>query len=171
MAPTSAGAHPGAVGVFVIAVGVPTPIEVLVPADYGKPIDGVTLTAAPGFRIDSGTPPNGWTLTQTAGTLTFAGGVIPANTPGLLFGVKGTATTRGQMLFPVTTHSPDGSVMHYTEGPGSKNAGVIVYAGVAPRLLPRGTFPWKTVAGGVIVGVGVAGTGVILWLRRLTTRQ
>src|SRR5258708_7800831 len=83
--------------------------------------EGVILTGAPGFRLDSGTPPSGWELDQVGRTLTFTGGLIPANTPGLLFGFKGEALASGRMLFPIDTHSPDGTVMHYAEGAGSRN--------------------------------------------------
>jgi hypothetical protein len=162
---TPADAHPGAT-VFEIKVGVVVPIEVLVPADYGKPISEIDISTAPGFRFAGAIAPAGWQASQTEALVRFTGGVIPAYSPGLVFTLRGSAAGKGELIFPVATHSPDGSVMEYTGGPGSKDAGVVVYAGETPTLPGSKPFPLKAVAGGVVAGVGVVGTGVLVIRRR-----
>ena len=163
-----ASAHPGAT-VFQVGLGVATPIDILVPADYGLPITEVDITAAAGFRLDGGDPPahSGWRLARSRDTLVFTGDTIPADSPGPLFTVRGAATAKGMLVFPITTHSPDGTVMRYTGGPTSADAGAVVYAGVTPHIPGAGRgFPWKTVGGGLMIGVGVAGTAGLVAQRR-----
>jgi hypothetical protein len=160
-----AAAHPGAT-VFQISVGVTTPITVLVPADYGQPISEIDIAAPHGFTLAGGEAPPGWLVTRQDDMLVFTGGVLPAFSPGLLYTVRGKATSKGRLIFPVTTRSPDGSHMHYAGPPGSPDAGVVVYAGETPALPGSAKFPTRTVAGGVIVAVGVGGTVLILWRRR-----
>jgi hypothetical protein len=164
-----ASAHPGAIVFQIKKLGVTTSIPVLVPADYGKDINDIEITAPAAFRLTGGSPAAGWKLTQTAETLVFTGGLIPANSPGDLFTVTGVALAKGQLIFPVTTKGPDGSVMHYTGGPTSIDAGVVLYAGDSVPSLPGAhKFPVKAVGGGVIVGIGVAGSIVLLLRRRRT---
>jgi len=160
-----AGAHPGAT-VFRIDVGVVTPIPILVPADYGKPITTVDIAAPAGFRLDTAEAPTGWQEARTADVVAFTGGTIPANDPGQVFTLRGAATTKGMLVFPITTHSPDGTVQHYAGGPATPDAGAVVYAGATPAVPGSGRFPWRTAAGGAIVTIGVVGTAVILLRRR-----
>ncbi len=162
-----AGAHPGSTAPS-IAVGVVTPIGVLVPADYGQPIVEVDIAAAPGFSLVGGEAPSGWTATRTGSAVVFTGGTIPADNPGLVFTVKGSAPTAGRLVLPVTTHSPSGTVMHYTGGIGSRDAGAVVDAGSAGATRSSGSFPWKGLAGGAVVGVGVVGTAVAMRRRRVS---
>jgi hypothetical protein len=163
---TGAAAHPGAT-VFTIQLGAPTSISILVPADYGKPIDEVDVTNAAGFDLQSAEPPTGWKLTRNGDTLVFSTGLI---TPYgyAVFAIRGVAPTKGELLFPVTTHSPDGSVMRYDGQPGTKNQGAIVYAGIIPHLPGKGGFPWLKVTGGGVAAVGAGGTALILLRRRRT---
>jgi hypothetical protein len=160
---SGASAHPGAT-VFTIQLGAPTSISILVPADYGKPISRVDVTNAPGFDLQSGEAPPGWSLARDGDTLRFSGGPIPAYGYAV-FAIRGAAPAKGELLFRVTTTSPDGSVMVYDGQPGSTNQGAIVYAGVVPHL-HTGAFPWVKVAGGVVAGIGAFGTAVILVRRR-----
>jgi len=161
---SGASAHPGAT-VFTIQLGAPTSISILVPADYGKPIDEVDVTDAAGFDLLAGEPPPGWTLLRNANTLVFSGGPI---TPYgyAVFAIRGSTATKGELLFEVTTHSPDRSVMRYDGQPGTTNQGAIVYAGMTPHLPTKSGFPWLKVSGGAVAAVGVAGTAVILVRRR-----
>jgi uncharacterized protein YcnI len=165
---SGASAHPGAT-VFTIQLGAPTSISILVPADYGKAIDEVEVRNAPGFSLLSGEPPSGWTLVRAGNTLVFSGGPI---TPYgyAVFAIRGSAPTKGELLFQVTTHSPDGSVMRYDGQPGTTNQGAIVYAGMTPHLPGRSGFPWIRVTAGVVTGAGVAGTALILLRRRRAVR-
>ena len=150
---------------FTIQLGAPTSISILVPADYGKPINEVDVTDAAGFDLLAGEPPPGWTLLRNGDTLAFSGGPI---TPYgyAVFAVRGSTVTKGELLFQVTTHSPDGSVMRYDGQPGTANQGAIVYAGMTPHLPSKSRFPWLKVSGGAVAAVGVAGTAVILLRRR-----
>jgi len=159
-----ASAHPGAT-VFTIQVKAPTSISILVPADYGKPITEVDVTDAPGFDLIAGEPPPGWKVVRTGDTLVFSGGVITIADEFAVFAIRGTATTKGELLFPITTRDPDGSSMTYDGQPGTKNQGAIVYAGVVPKLPGAHGFPTQ-VAGGVVAGIGVVGTALILLRRR-----
>ncbi|HEY2429294.1 MAG TPA: hypothetical protein VGI06_10210 [Acidimicrobiales bacterium] len=165
LASTPASAHPGAT-VFEITVGAPTSISILVPADYGQPITEVDIADAPGFELQGGeTPGPPWTMARRGETLVFTGGSIPVNDPATLFTVRGVAPVKGELVFAVTTHSPDGTVMHYTGGPGTPDQGAVVYAGITPPFPGHHRFPWTTVAGVVILVAGAAGTGRLL-LRR-----
>jgi hypothetical protein len=161
---SGASAHPGAT-VFTIQLGAPTSISIVVPADYGQPIDEIDVSNAAGFDLQSAQPPAGWKLTRTGDTLVFSAGLI---TPYgyAVFAIRGVAPTKGEFLFPVTTHSPDGSVMRYDGQPGTKNQGAIVYAGIIPHLPGKGGFPWLKVTGGGVAAVGVCGTALILLRRR-----
>jgi hypothetical protein len=161
----AASAHPGAT-VFEIQVGVPTSISIIVPADYGRAINEVDITDAPGFTLQSGEPPAGWKVAMNGDTLVFSGGEITLQTEFAVFAIRGVAQAKGELLFPVTTRGPDGSVMHYTGGVGTTNQGAIVYAGVTPHVPSKNGFPWITLLGGLAAGVGVAGTGYLLWRRR-----
>ena len=143
--------------------------RILVPADYGKPISRVDVTNAAGFDLQAGEPPPGWSLTRSGDTLRFSGGPI-APYGYAVFAIRGVAPTKGELLFRVTTTSPDGSVMVYDGPPGSRNQGAIVYAGIAPHLPSNEKFPWVSVAGGVVAGIGAFGTGVILLRRRRSRR-
>ena len=166
LAATAAWAHPGAT-VFEISVGQPTSIGVLVPADYGQPIIEVDIVDAQGFQLTGGeTPGPGWKLTRTGQTLVFTGGSIPVNYPATVFGIDGVATRKGELLFPVTVRSPNGEVMRYLGGPGTADQGAIVYAGVTPANPRPKAFPWLTVAGAVIMGVGAVGLGAMFLRRR-----
>jgi hypothetical protein len=161
---SAASAHPGAT-VFTIQVGAPTSISIVVPADYGKVIDEVDVQSPATFEQQSAEPPTGWTVAPRGGALTFTGGQIAPYSYAVL-AVRGIARAKGELLFPVTTHSPDGTVMRYDGHLGSTNAGAIVYAGVTPHLPSKGGFPWLTVGGGTAAGVGVAGTALLAWRRR-----
>jgi hypothetical protein len=164
---SAAAAHPGAT-VFTIQVGAPTSISIVVPADYGKVIDRVEITNAPGFQLEAGEPPPGWTVTRTGDTLVFSGGRITLDNEFAVFAIRGVAPTKGRLLFPVTTHSPDGTVMRYDGGVGTPNQGAIVYAGITPHVASQKGFPWIPLFGGIFLAVGVAGTGYLLWRRRRT---
>ena len=162
----AASAHPGAT-VFTIQVGAPTSISILVPADYGKPITEVDITDPSGFTLDDGEPPPGWTVRRAGATLVFAGGQIEPTVTGFaVFAVRGEAPAKGELLFPITTRSPDGTVMRYDGQVGAPNQGAIVYAGITPHLASRKGFPWLRAAGGGVLAVGLVGTGVLLWRRR-----
>jgi hypothetical protein len=150
--------------VFTIQLGAPTSISIIVPADYGKAISEVDVTNAPGFDLQAGEPPKGWTVTRAGDSFVFSGGLIALN-EFAVFAIRGVATTKGELLFPVTTHSPDGSVMRYSGQPGSTDAGAIVYAGVVPHLPSRGV-PWGRIGGGAVLGLGVLVTGLIVVRRR-----
>ena len=154
-----AGAHPGAT-VFKVTVGRTGPVFVLVPADYGRAIDRIDITTPPAFRLDGGVAPSGWQVARSAATLTFTGGVIQPNLFELLT-INGAAIARGQLIFPITTHSPDGTVMRYAGGPGAKDVGVVLYADVSPS-----SFPWKTVGGAAVLALGAGGTLTVIWRRR-----
>ncbi len=162
-----ASAHPGAT-LFTIELHASTSIPIIVPADYGKPIDEVDIYDAPGFDLQSAEPPAGWTVTRTADTFIFRGGPITVDNEFAVFAVRGVATVKGRLLFAVTTHSPDGTVMRYTGGPGTTNQGAIVYAGVVPHQATAGGTSWVRIAGGVVIGVGVVGTLVLAVRRRRT---
>ena len=163
---SAASAHPGAT-VFTIQVGAPTSISILVPADYGKVIDEVDITDAAGFTLQAGEPPGGWTVQRDGATLVFSGGRILPTVDGFaVFAIRGVAPGKGELLFPVTTHSPDGTVMHYAGGVGSPDQAAIVYAGITPHVPSKGGFPWLRVGGGAALGVGVVGTAYLLWRRR-----
>ena len=58
-----------------------------------------------------------------------------------MFAIRGTATAKGELLFPITTRDPDGSSMTYDGQPGTKNQGAIVYAGVVPHLPDQARLP------------------------------
>jgi hypothetical protein len=164
---SAAAAHPG-VTVFTIQVGAPTSISIVVPADYGKAIDRVEITDAPGFELESGQPPPGWTVTRAGQTLVFSGGRITIAEEFAVFAIRGVAPAKGELLFPITTHSPDGAVMRYDGQVGTPNAGAIVYAGITPHVPVKRGFPWVPLSGGLLLGVGVAGTGYLVWRRRRT---
>jgi hypothetical protein len=163
---SGASAHPGAT-VFTIQVGAPTSISVIVPADYGKAINEVDITDAPGFTLEAGEPPAGWHVAQVGNTLVFSGGEITLADEFAVFAVRGVARGKGELLFPVTTHSPDGSVMRYTGGVGTTDQGAIVYAGVTPHVPSKKGFPWLTLLGGLALGIGVIGTAYLAWRRRV----
>jgi hypothetical protein len=160
-------AHPGST-VLTIDLHASTSIPIVVPADYGKPIDEVDIANAAGFDLQSAEPPAGWTVTRAGDTFVFRGGPITIDNEYAVFAVRGVATVKGRLLFAVTTHSPDGTVMRYTGGPGSTNAGAIVYAGVVPRQPTGGGASWVRIAGGIVIGVGVMGTVVLAVRRRRT---
>jgi hypothetical protein len=160
-----ASAHPGAT-VFEIQVGPPTSISIIVPADYGRAINEVDITDAPGFTLQSGEPPAGWKVAFDGDTLVFSGGEITLQDEFAVFTIRGVARAKGELLFAVTTRGPDGSVMHYTGGVGTSDQGAIVYAGVIPHVPSKKGFPWITLLGGSALGVGVVGTGYLLWRRR-----
>ena len=155
---------------FQIQVGAPTSISILVPADYGKAINEVDITNAAGFTLQGGEPPPGWTVQRHGDTLVFSGGQITLADEFAVFAIRGTAPGKGELLFPVTTHSPDGSVMRYTGGVGTSDQGAIVYAGITPHVPSKKGFPWLTVAGGVVLAVGVLGTAYLAWRRRRSPR-
>jgi hypothetical protein len=162
-----AWAHPGAT-VFEITVGAPTSISVLVPADYGQPIVEVIIHDAPGFELQGGESPGPpWTLSRRGDVLDFTGGSIPINDPATLFTIRGVAPHKGELVFPVTVRSPNGTVMNYFGGPGTTDQGVVVYAGETPASPIHHPFPWLTLAGVVAIVVGVLGTGAILYRRRV----
>jgi hypothetical protein len=158
-----AGAHPGFTA-FRIDVGVATSLFALVPADYGKPISQIDVDAPAGFVLADASAPAGWHLNRTASSVSFTGGPI-AVYDSVLFTIKGTAQSSGMLLFPVTTHSPDGSVMRYTGGPGTRDAALIVYSGSAPAVTASSGFPWKTVGAAALAGCGVIGA-LALFIRR-----
>ena len=106
---SGAAAHPGAT-VFTIQLAAPTSISILVPADYGKPIDGVDVTDAPGFDLLLGEPPAGWKLVRTGDTLAFTGGPI-APYDDAVFAVRGTAPVKGELLFTNQVDADDGRVL------------------------------------------------------------
>jgi hypothetical protein len=127
----------------------------------------VDIEDAPGFELQSGeTPGPPWVLARHGSTLVFTGGSIPINDPATLFTLRGIARSKGELVFAVTTHSPDGTVMRYAGGPGTRDQGAVVYAGVTPRFPGHHAFPWATAAGGALVAVGLVGTGAILLRRR-----
>lgn len=150
---------------FTIQTGATTSISILVPADYGKPITEVDVTDAPGFDLVAGEPPPGWKVVRHGNMLVFSGGEITLADEFAVFAIRGTATVKGELLFPITTRDPDGSSMTYDGQPGTKNQGAIVYAGVIPHLPTKHGFPTQ-VAGGVVAGVGAVGMAVILLRRR-----
>jgi hypothetical protein len=163
---SAASAHPGAT-VFTIQVGAPTSISIIVPADYGKVINEVDTTNAAGFDLQAGEPPPGWTVARRGDTLVFSGGqVLPGINGFAVFAIRGVALGKGVLLFPVTTHSPDGSVVRYSGGVGTANQGAVVYAGIVPHVPSKKGFPWITLIGGLAAGVGVTGTAYLLWRRR-----
>ncbi len=151
---------------FTIQVGAPTSISIIVPADYGKAINEVDITNAAGFTLQSGEPPAGWTVTRQGDTLVFSGGQITLADEFAVFAIRGVARGKGELLFPVTTHSPDGSVMRYSGGVGTRDQGAIVYAGIIPHVPSKKGFPWITLLGGLAIGVGVIGTVYLGWRRR-----
>ena len=160
-----AEAHPGTT-VYRIGVGTPANIGILVPADYGKPITEVDITAPSGFRLDGGEPPQGWRMSRSQATLAFTGGTIPADDPGAVFTLQGAARAQGVLIFPITTRSPDGTVMEYRGNPTAADAGAVVYAGRAPGI-PGASGPrWKAIGGGALVAIGVVGTTVLVLRRR-----
>jgi hypothetical protein len=169
---SGASAHPGAT-VFTIQVGAPTSISIIVPADYGRAITEVDVTGAAGFDLTAGEPPAGWTVAQRGQVLVFSGGeILPSSNSGFaVFAVRGVARGKGELLFPVTTHSPDGTVMRYNGGLGSTNAGAIVFAGITPRVPSKRGFPWLTALGALALGVGVIGTAYLAWRRRRRAKQ
>ena len=163
-----ASAHPGAT-VFRIAPGVETNIVVLVPADFGKPITRVDLGDAPGFRLDGAQAPAGWNMTRNGDTISFSGGVIePDDTNPVLFTLRGLAAAPGTLIFPVTTHSPDGTVQVYRGGPTSSNVAAVVYVGSGSG--GGGTTPWTRIGEGAVVAVGAIGTAALVVRRRRTAR-
>jgi hypothetical protein len=165
-ASTPASAHPGAT-VFEISVGVPTSISILVPADYGQPITRVDIEDAPTFELQSGEPPGGsWVLQRHGSALVFTGGSIPVNDPATLFTVRGIARSKGELVFAITTYSPDGTIMRYAGGPGARDQGAVVYAGITPRFPGHHRFPWATTAGGALLAIGLIGTGATAVRRR-----
>jgi len=97
--------------------------------------------------------------------LVFSGGEITLNDEFAVFAIRGTATRKGELLFPITTRDPDGSSMTYDGQPGTRNQGAIVYAGVIPHVPTKKGFPTQ-VAGGVVAGIGAVGMVVILLRRR-----
>jgi hypothetical protein len=160
-----ASAHPGST-VLSIELHASTSIPIVVPADYGKPINEVDIANAPGFELQSAEAPDGWTAMRVGDTFVFKGGPITLETEYAVFAIRGVAGTKGELLFAVTTHSPDGSIMRYTGGRGTTNQGAVVYAGYVPgQPGSRGT-PWLKIVGGVIVVVGLVGTAVLIVRRR-----
>ena len=160
-----ASAHPGST-VLSVDLHVSTSIPIIVPADYGKPINQVDIANAAGFELQSAEAPAGWTATRVGDTFVFKGGTITLESEYEVFAIRGVATTKGVLLFPVTTHSPDGSIMRYTGGRGTTNQGAIVYAGFVPgQPGTRGT-PWLKIVGGVVIVVGLVGTTVLIVRRR-----
>lgn len=164
-APAPASAHPGST-VYRIELHVVTPIEILVPADFGKPIDGVTITAATGFDLVDASAPGGWTVRRDGSSAVFSGGTIPAEDPGRLFEIRGAATARGALIFPIRIHSPDGTETDYRGGPGSTDAGAVVYAGVTPRVPGSGGLHLRTIGAVALTAAGIAVAGVLLLRRR-----
>ncbi len=122
-----AGAHPGATA-FSVKVGVTSQVLLLVPADYGKPIDRIDIDVPATYHlVGAGTVTQGWQVTHTGTAVSIFGGTVAAN-DSAVFSITGEATAKGQLIFPVTTHSPDGTLMHYTGGPGTRDAGIVLYA-------------------------------------------
>ena len=160
-----ASAHPGST-VLSINLHASTSIPIVVPADYGKPISEVDIDNAPTFDLQSAEPPDGWTATRVGNTFEFKGGPITLETEYAVFAIRGVASTKGELLFPITTRSPDGYVMRYTGGRGTTNQGAIVYAGYVPGQPGSKGTPWLKIAGGVIVVVGLVGTIVLIVRRR-----
>ncbi|MHB8466781.1 MAG: hypothetical protein ACYDH6_02695 [Acidimicrobiales bacterium] len=161
MAPWSAAAAHPAATVYSITVGVTSEVLVLVPADFGKSITRIDIDLASGYRLDrAGATSGRWQVTRTGSTVTFGGDTIAA-ADAAVFTLTGAATSSGELLFPVTTHSPDGTMKRYAGKPPATDAGVVLYAGTSPRH-----FPTKAIGIGALVGAGALGTIVVIWRRR-----
>ena len=159
-----ASAHPGATA-FTIQVGAPTSVSILVPADYGKPIDRVEVTIAAGFDLEVAEPPAGWHANQNGTTVVFSGGLIPPN-QFVVVALRGVAPHKAELVFPITTGSPDGSVTRYTGGLGTTNQAAIIYAGFTPKQPHSGGTSWIRISGAGLLVVGVGGTAALALRRR-----
>jgi hypothetical protein len=159
-----AWAHPGATA-FTIQVGAPTSVSILVPADYGKPIDRIAVTVPAGFELQAAEPPAGWHASQSGPTVVFSGGVIPANQFAVV-ALRGVAPHKATLVFPITTGSPDGSETRYTGGLGTPNQAAIIYAGFTPKQPHGGGVPWTPVAAAALLAVGIGGTAALTVRRR-----
>jgi hypothetical protein len=126
---------------------------------------GVDLVVPASFRIEHATPPKGWTATIAGQQVHYRGAGI-ATGGFALFSVRGTATVRGKLRFPVTTRAADGTAREWNDVPGQ---GVrpppIMFAGVDPTVTSTSgssLAQWvglALVAGGVVALAG-------WWLRR-----
>jgi len=80
--------------------------------------------------------------------------VIPPN-QFVVVALRGVAPHKAELVFPITTGSPDGSVTRYTGGFGTTNQAAIIYAGFTPKQPHSGGTSWIRISGaGLLVVMG-----------------
>src|SRR4051812_38036743 len=73
---TVASAHPAATA-FVMPVGRPATVTVIVPSETESPMTGIDVDVPASFKVDKAIPSNDWQVTMDAGAVHLRGEPIP----------------------------------------------------------------------------------------------
>lgn len=156
-----------------IGVGEPASVTIGVAAEE-KPITRVDVGIPAGFELEEVTDSPGWTSEETSSGLTFTGGTIPPFGCSY-FTVRGKATKKAALAFPLDLHADDGSVREYRNRElGAQYAAQLVYAGVEPpKEDAAGDSADDSSTGTVIVTAVAAAVGVAggAWALRYALRK
>jgi hypothetical protein len=165
-----AGAHSCA-GPVEIPVGEETTVTVGVAAEQ-SPVVGIDISMPAGFRFERAEDEFDWRATRTDSLLRYRGGTLPPYAC-IFFNLVGTAERQATLVFPITVHGEDGSVIEFTgERADGLHPAQLVYAGFSPA--PRDEISGEGLPGAVAGGLVAAIIGIsalALWRGRQTRRR
>jgi hypothetical protein len=146
-----------------VTVGVPAEAIAVVRVDVGIPKD---------FRLSEVIGAQFWTGKRVGEVIRFEGGPLAPYSCGYL-SIKGTATEKGKLVFPLTLQLEDGTTDRFTsEFLNDPRGAQLVFAGVQPKESDylggeeSGGGSSLGLAGGILVGIGVAGVLGAIIVRR-----
>jgi hypothetical protein len=146
-----------------VPVGEPTVVSIAVSAE-AEPVVQVAARIPDGFTVESVTKTGSWQAEQDGATVRWRGGSVIAFGCDYL-SVRGTATEKGRLVFPVTTTTADGTIRELrSTDPADEDAAQVVFAGVPVGTGDGGGSSSGIVAGAAAITAVLIGTGV--WAAR-----
>lgn len=154
-----------------IPVGESATVTVGVAAEQ-SPLVGVDISLPAGFRLERAEEEFDWRATRTESLLRYRGGSL-APYACTYFNLIGQAERQAKLVFPMTVHGADGSVVEFTaEDVNDTHPAQLVYAGFSAPSDggSRGERLSGATAGMLFAAVVTIGAAA-LWRRRQTPRR
>jgi hypothetical protein len=153
-----------------IPIGEPATVAVGVAAEQSRVV-GVDISLPAGFRLDRAEELFDWRATRTGSLLRYRGGTLDPYACDY-FNLVGQADEQATLVFPMTVHGADGSVVEFTgEEADDPHPAQLVYAGFSPSGGESRGDRLSGATTGMLLAAAVTIGAAVVWRGRQAPRR